>query len=180
MIFDGLQTYHLIRKCSKATRFGSCWFCHGTTEYKWPPHQLLGHFLDGSGDGICNSTCRSDIWEGLDKEGLQDPNGFCKYQNHPKPADTHGGTEDDALQIICRLWLEGPGQVHDGVSMSSLLREQNEAMPCKHFTAANGATSVDPLVRPAPLAQKEKFIENWLWHNDPRTFQVLPLLWGLL
>lgn len=32
------------------------------------------------------------------------------------------------------------------------------AMPCKHFTAANGATSVDPLVRPAPFAQIERFI----------------------
>lgn len=100
--------------------------------------------------------------KGLTKKVYKIQMAFANYQNHPKPADTHGGTEDDALQIICRLWLEGPGQVHDGVSMSSLLREQNEAMPCKHFTAANGATSVDPLVRPAPLAQKEKFIENWL------------------
>lgn len=81
----------------------------------------------------------------------------------PKPADTHGGTEDDALQIICRLWLEGPGQVHDGVSLSSLLREQNEGNALQALHSCKRSHLGGPFGETSSFRANRKVykIENW-------------------
>ena len=185
MIFDGLQNLPSHQKVfRKQTRFfWSCWFCHSTTECKWPP-QPAARPLSWTAPVTASATAPVDLTyeKGLDKEGFTRSKWLFANTKNPSKnqQDTHGPywgwCSSNHLQTLA--WRD-PGQIHDGVFHVELVaRTKWGNCPCKHFHSLQmEPTSVGPLwVRPAPFAQKRKVLEkNWQDCDTmtPWTFQVL-------